>query len=219
MEKAPGGTSVGVDDPYAFVERCDHLTDDGRCRYAAEYADTDPAFAAERRADDLRCPAADPHGEWGWRDCPHFRARQHDRECVRCGLEERRVATSGERPLLEEHHLSYRDGSAGSAGSETDRPGDGEDPTTDRDDGNDGDDGGRAGAVEPAHEITVYLCRWCHAKIHRSWARVDDDASQDPEAVAAAEGRRSRELDEAAFTTAAERYDSGKEGGEGREDG
>jgi hypothetical protein len=181
MEKAPGGTSVGVDDPYAFVERCDHLTDDGRCRYAAEYAGNDPAFAAERRDDDLRCPAADPHGEWEWQDCPQFRARQHDRECVRCGLEERRVANSGERPLLEEHHLSYR--------------GSGE---------------LRGDGMDASHEITVYLCRWCHAKIHRSWARVDDDASPDPEAVAAAEGRRSRELKEAAFTTAAERYEGGE---------
>jgi hypothetical protein len=185
MEKAPGGTSVGVDDPYAFVERCDHLTDDGRCRYAAERADADPGFAAERRADDLRCPAADPDGEWEWWDCPHFRARQHDRECVRCGLAERRLATSDERPLLEEHHLSYRDGTAGP------------------------DDGGTG----PSHEITVYLCRWCHAKIHRSWARVDDDASPDPEAVAVAEGRRSLELEEAAFRTAAERYDGAEDGG------
>jgi hypothetical protein len=187
MEKAPGGTSVGVDDPYAFVERCDHLADDGRCRYAAEHAGSDPAFAAERRADDLRCPAADPHGEWEWKDCPHFRARQHDRECVRCGLAERRVATSGERPLLEEHHLSYRDGRRDAT----------------RPDGDTAD----GGETEPAHEITVYLCRWCHAKVHGSWARVDDDASPDPDAVAAAEGRRSRELEEAGFRTAAERYD------------
>ena len=193
MEKAPGGTSVGVDDPYAFVERCDHLTDDGRCRYAAEYAGNDPEFAAERRGDDLRCPAADPHGAWAWRDCPHFRARQRDRECVRCGLEERRAANSGERPLLEEHHLSYRDGSTGRSGVDGD-------PTADDDDDE---------AAGAAHEITVYLCRWCHAKIHRSWARVDDDASPDPEAVAAAEGRRSRELEEAGFATAAERYDDG----------
>ena len=178
MEKAPGGTSVGVDDPYAFVERCDHLTDDGRCRYAVERAEADPGFATERRADDLRCPAADPHGEWAWEDCPHFRARQHDRECVRCGLEERRVANSTARPLLEEHHLSYRDGGADA----------------------------RREHERPAHEVTVYLCRWCHAKVHRSWARVDDDASPDPEAVAAAEGRRSRELEETGFTTAAERY-------------
>ena len=209
MEKTPRGTSVGVDDPYAFVERCDHVTDDGRCRYAVEHAQHDPAFAAARRAEDLRCPAADYEarraseqstgereratsdasgsdsragetretsdpgdGEWAWADCPHFRARQHDRECVRCGLEERRRAHDGERPLLEEHHLEY--------------PGD------DR--------------RELSHEITVYLCRWCHAKVHQSWARVDDDASPDPEAIAAAEGRRSEELEETAFSTAAERY-------------
>ncbi|WP_255152550.1 DUF7097 family protein [Halorarius halobius] len=190
MEKTPQGTSVGVDDPYQFVERCDHLTDDGRCRYAAEHARHDPEFAAERRADDLRCPAADYEarraseqstgersepgdGEWEWSDCPHFRARNRDRECVRCGLEERRRAHDDERPLLEEHHLEYRD-----------------------------DD-----RRELSHEITVYLCRWCHAKVHDSWARVDDDASPDPEAIAEAEGRRSDEQAEAAFSTAAERYD------------
>ena len=172
-EKTPQGTSVGVDDPYAFVERCDHATDDGRCRYAAEHGRHDPEFAAERRADDLRCPAADPDGEWSWADCPHFRARQRDRECVRCGLAEHRRAHDDERPLLEEHHLSY--------------------PDDER--------------QELAHEVTVYLCRWCHAKVHGSWARVDDDASPDPEAIAAKEGRRAAELSEASFETAAKRYD------------
>jgi len=29
MEKAPGGSPVGVDDPYEHVGRCDHLTDEG----------------------------------------------------------------------------------------------------------------------------------------------------------------------------------------------
>lgn len=179
MEKTPRGTSVGVDDPYAFVERCDHVTDDGRCRYAVERASEDEAFAAERRADDLRCPAAsatdDPNADpadWEWADCPKFRARQRDHECIRCGLGERRMAHADERPLLEEHHLEY--------------------PDDDR--------------RELAHEITVYICRWCHAKVHSSWARVDDDASPDPEAIAAAEGRRSKELDEAGFQSAAERY-------------
>lgn len=162
-----------MDDPYTHVERCDHVTDDGRCRYAVEHAHHDEVFAAERRADGLRCPAADPYGDWGWADCPHFRSRQRNRECLRCGLEERRVATGEERPLLEEHHLSYHD----------------------------------TPEAEMAHEITVYLCRWCHAKVHRSWARVDDDASPDPEALAAAEGRRSDELAETAFTTAAERWE------------
>jgi hypothetical protein len=175
MEKTPQGTSVGVDDPYAVVERCDHLTDDGRCRYAAECGHEDPAFARRRHADDLRCPAADPDGEWAWADCPHFRARQHSRECVRCGLEERRLAGEGERPLLEEHHLEY------------------------------GDDDRK----ELSHEVTVYLCRWCHAKIHDSWARVDDDANPDPEAIAAAESRRAREQAEFSFESAAERYGEG----------
>jgi hypothetical protein len=178
MEKTPRGTSVGVDDPYAFVDRCDHLTDDGRCRYAAEYAEHDEAFARERRRDDLRCPVGDPDGDWEWADCPHFGCRQRDRECARCGLEERRMALSDERPLLEEHHLQYREG-----------------------------DPGAADGQEPAHEITVYLCRWCHAKVHGSWARVDDDAAPDPAALAEAEERRSRELDEAGFTSAGERFD------------
>ena len=182
MEQTPAGTSVGVDDPYAFVERCDHCTDDGRCRYVLEHDQHDPGFAAERRADDFRCPAADPTGEWAWQDCPHFRARNHSRECVRCGLDERRMAHSDQRPLLEEHHLSYADTSAG------------ENRNGDRSDD------------EPSHEITVFLCRWCHAKIHDSWARLGDDATPDPEAIAAREGRRSREQDELGFSSAADRY-------------
>jgi len=171
MKKTPRGTSVGVDDPYATVDRCDHVTDDGRCRYAAEHGHHDPAFARERQADDLRCPAVD--GEWNWADCPHFRARQRAHECVRCGLEERRLAHSEERPLLEEHHLEYADDGRG----------------------------------ELTHEITVFLCRWCHAKVHGSWARIDDDVSPDPEAIAEAEGRRSKERSEFGFDSAAERYD------------
>jgi hypothetical protein len=170
--KTPKGTSVGVDDPYATVERCDHLTDRGACRIPIERPQLDPVFTAERRADDLRCPAADPHGEWEWADCPQFCARQRSRECVRCALPERRLP-GDERPLLEEHHLSYSD-----------------EPESAMD-----------------HEITVYLCRWCHAKVHGSWARIDDDVSPDTEALAVAEGRRSRELDETGFQTAAERYD------------
>ena len=174
MKKTPAGTSVGVADPYEFVERCDHLTDDGRCRYAIEHERHDPEFARERRADDFACPVVtDDEPEWNWKDCPHFRARNRSRECVRCGLEERRMAHSEERPLLEEHHLSYDD-------------------------------------RETTHEITVYLCRWCHAKIHTSWARLDDDASPDTEALAAREGRRSRERDELDFSSAAERYDENR---------
>ena len=64
-----------------------------------------------------------------------------------------------------------------------------------------------AGDASIGHEITVHLCRWCHAKVHRSWARVDDDVAPDPEALAEREARRSRELDELAFRSAAERYE------------
>jgi hypothetical protein len=167
MEKTPAGSSVGVADPYAFVERCDHLTDDGRCRYALEHSGS--GFARERRADGFACPVvADAGPDWDWADCPHFRARNRSRECVRCGLDERRQAHSDGRPLLEEHHLSYADGAT-------------------------------------SHEITVFLCRWCHAKIHRSWTHVDDDATPDAEGLAAREGRRSREREEFEFASAAER--------------
>ncbi len=186
MKKTPSGTAVGVDDPYAFVERCDHLTDDGQCRFAAEQYGSDPEFCRARQDDDLRCPAADPEGEWEWRDCPHFRARNRDRECARCGLEERRVAHSEERPLLEEHHLEYS----------------GEDEGRESRSDSDGTNGEAV-----SHEITVYLCRWCHAKVHDSWARITDDASPDPEAIAAAEERRGRELDELGFESAADRFE------------
>lgn len=169
MKKTPKGTSVGVADPYEHAGVCDHVTGDGNCRYAFDHPQQDPEFAEARRDDDLRCPAAD--GDWEWHECPHYRCRQRDKECARCGIEERRDAHSGERPLLEEHHLSYRD------------------------------------EEETGHEITIYLCRWCHAKIHKSWASIADDASPDPEAIAAREGRRSRELQELSFDTAADRRD------------
>ncbi len=172
MKKTPAGTSVGVADPYELVERCDYLTDDGRCRYAIEYGEHDPEFVRERRTDEFHCPVVTDEGpEWHWKDCPHFRARNRSRECVRCGLDERRVAHLEKRPLLEEHHLSYADDS---------------EKTT-------------------SHEITVFLCRWCHAKIHTSWARIDDDANPDTEALAAREGRRTREQEEFDFSSAAER--------------
>ncbi|EMA32650.1 DUF7097 family protein [Haloarcula japonica] len=180
MEKAPGGTSVGVDNPYDHVQRCDFVTSEGKCRWAREHGHHDPEFANARSADDFRCPAAitpddadaDAESEWDWADCPHFRSRNHDRECVRCGLEERRMAHSDEQPLLEEHHLSYREGGDGLS-----------------------------------HEITVFLCRWCHAKIHQSWARLDDDVNPDPEAIAQREQRRSKEQSELGFESAADRYD------------
>ncbi|WP_122089678.1 DUF7097 family protein [Halalkalicoccus subterraneus] len=178
MEHTPKGTSVGVDDPYEHAERCDHCTDDGRCRFAIERPEANPEFARDRRAAEYACVASEDGVEW--RDCPHFRSRANERTCRRCGLEERRMAHTGERPLLEEHHLSYAD--------DADDPGDRE-----------GTDG------KPAHEITVVLCRWCHAKVHGSWARIDDDASPSASALAAAEDRRSRELDELGFRRASER--------------
>jgi len=184
MKKTPSGTAVGVADPYEHAGVCDHATDDGKCRYAFEHAEHDREFAAERRAEDFRCPVADG-GDWAWADCPHYRCRQRDRECARCGLEERRRAHSDdERPLLEEHHLAYADGDEDVVG----------------------------------HEITVFLCRWCHAKVHDSWAHVDDDANPDPEAIAAAEARRSDERAELGFESAAERFD-GSPGGEDDADG
>jgi hypothetical protein len=175
MEKTPEGTSVGVDDPYEHAGVCDHLTDEGRCRFAFAHPEQDREFARERREDDPRfgCPVVNPDSDWDWWDCPHYRSRASDGQCARCGLEEVRMAHDDERPLLEAHHLSY------ASEGET-----------------------------LAHEITVQLCRWCHAKVHQSWARVDDDATPDPEAVAERERRRGREQAEASFETAAERFDS-----------
>ncbi|MFB6253323.1 MAG: hypothetical protein ABEI06_01790 [Halobacteriaceae archaeon] len=167
MEKTPSGTSVGVDDPYEYVGVCDHLTDDGRCRYAFDYYQNDPEFATERQKNDFACPVI--KGDWEWSDCPHFRSRATNRECFRCGLTERRDAHSDARPLLEEHHLSYSD------------------------------------PKDMKHEITVYLCRWCHGKVHKSWARLSDDVNPDPEALAELESRRSQEQAELTFETAAER--------------
>jgi hypothetical protein len=182
MEKTDSGTSVGVEDPYRFVERCDYLTDEGKCRFAVEHGDRDPQFSGELRSEEFQCPVAGDTdeegltGPWDWQDCPHFRARETDNECIRCGLTEQRMAHDNERPLLEEHHLSYAESS-------------------------------REGSGDPSHEITVSLCRWCHAKVHDSWARIDDDASPDPEAIAQRETRVARQQEELSFETAADRYD------------
>lgn len=190
MEKTPTGTSVGVTDPYDHVERCDHVTDDGRCRYAFERFESDPTFATAIRDADYHCPVVDSapvhaaildrfgldedaDSECTWADCPRFRSRSVAHACCRCGLEEHRDGIGPDRPLLEKHHLSYA-----------------------------------ARGRELRHEITVTLCRWCHAKIHNSWARIDDDVNPVPEAIAEREGRRTRELAEGEFKTAAERYQS-----------
>ena len=179
MERTPDGTPVGVDDPYAVAGVCDHLTDDGRCRFALTRAGDDPEFAADRRRDGYACHVG---ADGAWRACPHYRSTTDGRECYRCGLPEVRLAHDDARPLVEEHHLSYGD-AASSASDSTDA-----------------DRGG-------PHEITVALCRWCHTKVHKSFARIDDDAGPDPEAIAARENRRGREQSESAFETASERFD------------
>jgi hypothetical protein len=235
MEETPDGTPVGVDDPYDHAETCDHLTDDGRCRYALNHAGADREFARERRAEDYACVAADEDAEWT--DCPHYRSTTDGKACTRCGLDEVRMAHDDTRPLIEEHHLSYGDGSNDDSSPATDRdsPADtGFSSLTDaipqrtlddaRDNGgsNDTDNSGNSNDTdnssnsndagtpdEPSHEITVALCRWCHAKVHNGWARIDDDVEPDPEAIAERESRRSTELEEAGFSTAADRFDAG----------
>ncbi len=192
MEHTPNGTPVGVDDPYAVAGVCDHLTDDGRCRFALTRAGDDPEFAADRRADDYGCHV---EADGAWRACPHYRSTTDANACVRCGLEDVRLAHDASRPLVEEHHLSYGRGSANAPGTAA---AGGEEPDS-------ADDAGSTDAGP--HEITVGLCRWCHAKVHGSIARVDDDASPDPDAVAERERRRETERSESAFEAASERYD------------
>ena len=166
MKQTPTGTAVGVDNPFRHVEGCDHLTDDGRCRFAIERAHEAPRFAFERELDGYSCVVAEDTSSW--EDCEHFCDRTRDQTCIRCGLEERPNAHRPDRrPLLEEHHLSY------------------------------------ASDEDLGHEITVSLCRWCHAKVHQSWARIDDDVSPDPEAIAELERRRGEEANEGGFKTAA----------------
>jgi hypothetical protein len=199
MAKTPNGTSVGVDDPYDHAGVCDHCTDDGTCRFAHDQFGADPGFGRERRAEGYVCPVVAPPAEtdrdWKWVDCPHYRSTATDRECARCGLTERRMAHSNERPLLEEHHLSYADDGRTSERAEAD--------------GAAAADPNRSGETALGHEITVYLCRWCHATVHDSWGAIDDDAPPDPEAIAARERRRSRELDELGFDTARKRREDG----------
>lgn len=58
---------------------------------------------------------------------------------------------------------------------------------------------------EDVGEVTLVLCRWCHAKVHAGDARVDDDADPDPAALQAFANRRDRERAEGSFRTAADR--------------
>ncbi|WP_435093998.1 DUF7097 family protein [Halorubrum sp. N11] len=183
MERTPDGTPVGVDDPYAIAGTCDHLTDDGRCRFSLTRAGDDPDFIAQRRREGYACHVG---ADDAWRACPHYQSTTDGRACYRCGLAEVRLAHDDARPLVEEHHLSYGDAASASA------------------DTRDSDDAG-------PHEITVALCRWCHTKVHKSFARIDDDANPDPEAIAARESRRSKEQSESAFETASERFERGGE--------
>jgi len=189
MEQTPEGTPVGVDDPYDVAGLCDHLTDDGRCRFALNHTGVDPEFADERAADDYACHVGDT-GDW--RDCPHYRWTTTDDECRRCGLEDVRLAHDDSRPLIEEHHLSYGDASGTNGGD-----------ANDTGETNDGDD-----TVDASHELTVALCRWCHAKVHQSGARIDDDTDPDPDAVAERAERRAAETEELGFQSARERFDT-----------
>jgi hypothetical protein len=202
MERTPDGTPVGVDDPYEVAGVCDHLTDDGRCRFALTRAGDDPEFAAARRADGYACHVG---ADDAWRECPHYRSTTDGRECRRCGLEEVRIAHGDDRPLVEEHHLSYGRANGGDANGGDANGGGG--TGGDRED--EGDHTADAADAGP-HEITVALCRWCHTKVHKSFARIDDDASPDPEAIAEREARKSREQSESAFETASERFDAGE---------
>jgi len=187
MEETPEGTPVGVDNPYDVAGLCDHLTNDGRCRFALDHAGVDPAFAEERAADDYACHVGDTDD---WRACPHYRWTTNADECRRCGLEEVRIAHDDSRPLIEEHHLSYGDSdNSNDVGS--------------------GDDRNKTAGdtVDASHELTVALCRWCHAKVHQSFARIDDDVDPAPEAVAAREDRRATESEELGFQSARDRFE------------
>ena len=174
MEETPEGTPVGVDDPYDVAGLCDHLTDDGRCRFALNHAGVDREFAEKRAADNYACHVGEADD---WRACPHYRWTTTGDECQRCGLEEVRLAHGESRPLIEEHHLSYGEGDSDASG-DTD---------------------------ESRHELTVALCRWCHAKVHQAFARIDDDVDPDPDAVAEREQRVAAETQEFGFQSARDR--------------
>ena len=65
--------------------------------------------------------------------------------------------------------------------------------------------GGRArGGEQMDHEIIVILCRWCHAKVHKSGARINDEVEPDRKALEMMEERKSAEMDETKFESARE---------------
>lgn len=58
-----------------------------------------------------------------------------------------------------------------------------------------------------SHEITVSLCRWCHATVHDSWGRLADDVTPSQAAIAEREQRRAHQQAELAFESARDRTD------------
>lgn len=214
MYTTPDGTPVGVDDPYEHADTCDHLTDDGRCRLALSQNIDNPEFIAERRDDDYACLAHSYDGGnrttpaesdsvssipvSAFRECTQYQSTTDNRACVRCGLENVRIAHDTDtQSLLEEHHLSYGSDTAdNSVISDIDET---SNESIEKSAQNDTE-----AKIVCNHEITVAVCRWCHSKIHQSFARLDDDASPDPEAFAAREQRRAREKQELGFSPANE---------------
>lgn len=53
----------------------------------------------------------------------------------------------------------------------------------------------------------IYILKTCHATVHDSWGRIDDDVGPDPEAIAERERRRARQQAELGFEAASERDD------------
>ncbi len=60
------------------------------------------------------------------------------------------------------------------------------------------------------HEITLPLCRWCHARIHNSGASIDDKVDPPDEAVEIKEKRLKRQKQETDFSTANKIYNQDK---------
>ena len=172
MKMTPKGTPVGVEDPYAYVDKCDHLTGEGFCRLALQNSNVEETFQMELEGRRYNCPVVED--KWGWENCPYFRFRSMENRCSRCGLEEKINAHDSSRPLLERHHLSYRKAAMGK---------------------------GRV-----SHEITVMLCRWCHAKVHKLGAIISENAAPDRKALELLWKRKNAEMKETKFESAKERY-------------